>query len=249
MEGVSEVLSTLADWAGSLNPAVASLLISAASNSIPYMTVPYLVLIAGYGASSGLSPLDKVLVALGGGLGAAIGKMIVFYIGRGVNRILSENTRENLDVFIEAFKRGVFIAVFLFAALPIPDDVLYIPLGVAGYSPLLFFVAVMLGKIVLTGVAVFFGNVLSSLVSEEAVNPLKLGAALVAGSVLVAVIISRMKWKRIISVYDDYGIVPAFVEMIVQAFMALMPSSLRSRVEEKVDNLLPKLSLRRHLQK
>ncbi len=241
----SSVIAAIVSWALSLNPVVASFVISLVFNAIPYMTVPYLVLIAGYGASGNFSMMDKLLVAVSGGVGAAVGKLVVFYIGRVGHHILSEETRENLEVFARAFRRGVFAAVLLFAALPLPDDVLYIPLGVAGYSPVLFFTAVALGKTFITGLAVFFGDLVKSLVAESSVDPVVTVAALLVGSLIVAVIISRMNWRRIVEVYNEYGIIAATFEMIVQGLIALMPRNVRSRVEKKIDGLLPKLSLKR----
>jgi len=240
---LSNILDSISEWALSLNPILASLIISLVFNAIPYMTLPYLIIIAGYGASMTLEPHEKFLVAVAGGIGAALGKLIVFYMGRGVHRLLPRNTRENLEVFVNLFKRGVFVAVLLLAATPSPDDVLYVPLGIAGYNPLLFFIAVAIGKTVITGLAVFFGYVIREQLGYSADSTI-VAAVLLLGSIVVTLIISRMNWRRLAIVYEKYGVVAASLEFVVQALFALAPTRFRRRVEEKTDSLLPKLALR-----
>lgn len=220
------------------NTVIGAFLIALVSNAIPYMTVPYLIVIAGYGAAL-INTLDKILVAIAGGVGAGLGKVVVYLLGRGVHRILPEHTRENVELFARAFRRGVFIAVFLFAALPLPDDILYIPVGMTGYSPVLFFVAVTLGKIVITALAVLFGDVVATLVgSEQGGFDPRVVAGLAIGSIIVSIIVARMNWKRIVEVYDEEGPVLAFLEMIKQVFLAMLPSSVARRVENRIDDLI-----------
>jgi len=239
-----------------LNPFVAAFVISFMSNAIPFMTVPYLALIAGYGALLD-DNVERLLVGIGGGLGAALGKVIVFYFGREFNRVLSEKTRENLEFFAKAFQHGVFIAIFLFAALPLPDDVLYIPLGVAGYNPVLFFVAVALGKIVLTLGAVFFGDVMGQAatwlqavlgLSSSEPNPAITAALLLAASLVVTLMIMRMDWRRVVEVYNDYGPLAGFYEMLLQALASLMPRRYGRAFVERGEALLERLRAERQRQ-
>ncbi|MET1128370.1 MAG: VTT domain-containing protein, partial [Thermoproteota archaeon] len=153
MVDLSGIASSIIELARGVSPALAPFFIAFFGNVIPYMTVPYLVAIAGYGAAlPGFG--SKAIAAVSAALGAGLGKVVVFSMGRSIHRVLPQGTRENLSVFASAFRRGVFIAVFIFAALPLPDDVLYVPLGVAGYSLLYFFVAVTLGKLVITSLAI-----------------------------------------------------------------------------------------------
>ncbi len=230
-----EFISDLAAVLGSVNPVLASFAIAFVSNVIPYMTVPYLVVIAGFGAMKS-SMFEKFLIGIGGGLGAAVAKMVVFYIGGLVHHALSEETKENLDIFVRAFRRSMFVAIFLFAALPLPDDVLYIPLGVAGYSPVLFFIAVSLGKIVLTLAAVYFGYFVGGNLGPLAI------VALVAASLVIAYIVLKMNWRRVVEVYTDYGLIAAFIEMVGQGFAVILPGRLGDRVIEQTERLISRLS-------
>ena len=64
--------------------------------------------------------------------------------------------------FERLVKRYGAAAAFIAAATPIPDDLVYIPLGLAKYNPKRFFLATFAGKVVLSYVVVvgsyFFGD-------------------------------------------------------------------------------------------
>jgi uncharacterized membrane protein YdjX (TVP38/TMEM64 family) len=216
-------------------PLLSSFLIAFISNAIPYMTVPYLAVIAGYGAIISDS-LDRVLVAVVGGLGAALGKVVVFMFGRGVHKVLPEHIKENVSFIAKAFSKGVFIAIFMFAALPLPDDLLYIPVGMTGYSLVKFFVAVASGKIVLTLAAVLAGGLVRELAGGTTNPWVVVGLALLG--VAASIVTVRANWRRVVILYNERGVVRAFVELIVQLIAGLLPSSLARRLEEKVDSVL-----------
>jgi len=250
--GFEELVRSLGQRLLSVNPALASLVISFVSNAIPFMTVPYLFVIAQYSAFID-SVYEKVLIAISGGLGAALGKLVVFYMGQGVHHVLSEEKREDLEYFVRMFRRSMFLAVFLFAALPLPDDLLYIPLGIAGYSPLLFFLAVASGKIVLTALAVLFGDAVRRLsewlgaqlgvnMSGSAAAGLTTTLLLVALGLVIAYVTVRMNWRKIVDAYNTYGPLIGLAEMVVQFFIALLPRRVATRVEEKTDALLSRLA-------
>lgn len=82
---------------------------------------------------------DPTLIVLFSTIGAVAGKMIIFcgsYYGRKI--ILSHNTKKRMLPLQKLLSRYGWIGVFTAAATPIPDDIVYIPLGLAKYSPLKF---------------------------------------------------------------------------------------------------------------
>ncbi len=232
---MGNIIDAIIALTGVKNPVLAAFIVSLVSNALPYMTVPYLGLIAGWGLYLH-GDAEKVLVAISGGIGAALGKVIVFLLGRGFRRILPENTRQNVEVFAKAFKKSVFFALFLFAALPLPDDVLYVPLGVTGYNLFLFFIAVALGKIVITFLAVMFGDLIRSLIGTEGIS-LEALIALIVGSIIVAIIIIRINWLRIVETYNEKGVLPALIELIKQTILAMLPKRVVNYLSEKIGNL------------
>lgn len=220
-------------------PFIASFIISLVSNSIPYMAVPYLIIIAVFaGHVNGL--WGKALLILGGGVGAAIGKLIVYMLGRGVHMLLSQDTKENLDVFVRLFEKSMFIAILLFATLPLPDDLLYIPLGVAGYSIKLYFLAVVIGKTILTSIVVVFGSAITELMAEfgaEGATASMLSTlTIILISIVVSIIIVRMDWRKIAQAYSEKGVIYGTCLLIVEGVKALHPRYKRSRTSAQKQN-------------
>ena len=231
------MIESIIEYVKRIDPAIASLFIAFFSNLVPYMAVPYLAVIAGYGATL-TNYADKALVAIAGGVGAGLAKTIIFLVGRGLHKVLPKQTKENLEFFAKFFKRGVFAAVFIFAALPLPDDVLYIPIGIAGYSVIFFLISVTAGKIVITTLALLFGDLIRSILGGEGASSLTIALGLLIGSIIAAIIIIRMNWRKIVVVYNEEGLLRGFGELLAQIFIAVLPQPYAKKLDEKVDNLL-----------
>ncbi len=192
-------------------------IVSLVGNSIPYSTIPYLILIALYSATL---PLEKqIMVILAGGLGAAIGKVIVLMLGKAARTVLSEEAKENLEVFLRLSRRSMLFAIFIFAALPLPDDILYMPLGVSGYSTTRFFLSVLAGKIVITWLTVGFSDII---VAPFISFPLWIQVVvLLIITVILTYIIIKIRWIRIVKSYQDGGILSSigtFLEELANIF-------------------------------
>jgi hypothetical protein len=85
--------------------------------------------------------LEIIMIAILGGLGSAIGEFVSFYIGKGIStaaKKIGETTHstslENVKGFgkiILEHPKTMYFYIFLAAALPIPDDPLWIALGMS----------------------------------------------------------------------------------------------------------------------
>jgi membrane protein DedA with SNARE-associated domain len=114
---------------------------------IIFLPVPYFFVLA----AMSLDPVfDPNLLALSSATGAAAGKMVVFYGSYYGRRILKDETRRRMRPLEKLVSRYGWLAAFIAAATPIPDDLVYIPLGLSKYNPALFFGATFGGKIVLS---------------------------------------------------------------------------------------------------
>ncbi|MFB5609938.1 MAG: VTT domain-containing protein, partial [Nitrosarchaeum sp.] len=71
---------------------------------------------------------------------------------------INEKTRKRMRPFERLVKRYGAAAAFFAAATPIPDDLIYVPLGLAKYNPKRFFIATLTGKIVLSYSIVFISH-------------------------------------------------------------------------------------------
>ncbi|MFX0072341.1 MAG: hypothetical protein ACFFAO_14740 [Candidatus Hermodarchaeota archaeon] len=89
--------------------------------------------------TNGMFWLEISGIALAGGLGAALGELTSFLLGRGAKIIVEKSEQEskvleNVKGFgklIIEHPRGMYLYVFIAAALPIPDDPLWIALGLS----------------------------------------------------------------------------------------------------------------------
>lgn len=116
--------------------------------------IPYLILFYYIGASR---ILDPTIVSLSGGLGATFGEFILYVVGLGGRKIISENTIKNVEFFKRALDRYGPIIIFIFAATPLPDDIIYPTLGIMKYDVSKTFLACFFGKTLLTAFVVFSG--------------------------------------------------------------------------------------------
>ncbi len=106
--------------------------------------------------------------------------------------------------FERLVKRYGAVAAFVAAATPIPDDVIFVPLGLAKYNPKKFFVATLTGKIVLSYVIVFISHYLGlSLVEPflkniDDVTHVYIGI-IIFGALMTAVVVLllRLDWVRV----------------------------------------------------
>ncbi len=124
---------------------IGTLLLSFLSNLVPFIPVPYLLLV--FFLSTSLNP---VLLGIVGGVGAASAKVFIYLIGYGGRKLLNEKQLRKLDFAKLFMKKYGDLAIFIMAATPSPDDVLYIPLGMMAYSIYKFFFYCFLGKVAIT---------------------------------------------------------------------------------------------------
>lgn len=184
-------LSTLVVSYGYIGVFLASFL-GSASVIFP---IPYLIIFYYLGASHLLNP---ILISIIGGIGAMLGEFILYIVGYSGRKIVSERTIKNLEYFKQAIDKYGPIIIFIFAATPLPDDIIYPILGIMKYNIMKIFIACFLGKTVLTGIVVYSGYF-----SYEYIS-LLLGSNDILSSVIVAilaviftVIVIKVDWSRI----------------------------------------------------
>ena len=110
-----------------------------------------------------------------------------------------------MEPFQKLVKRYGGSAAFVAAATPIPDDLVYIPLGLAKYNPKRFFVATLLGKFVLYYVIVlishYMGLSLLEPVLQEIDDPLPVYISIIALGIamtVVVILLLRLNWEKIL---------------------------------------------------
>jgi len=177
-------------------------LVSFFGSLIPFVPIPSFVLVATMAAGEQFDIHALVLIAA---LTSTAAKQIIFYASYGGRKIISEKTKKRMKPFQKLVKRYGASAAFVAAATPIPDDLIYIPLGLAKYNPKRFFVATLLGKIVLFYVIVLISHYmgLSFLepILQDIEDPLVVYVGIIilgAAMTIVIVLLLRLNWERIL---------------------------------------------------
>lgn len=177
-------------------------LVSFLGSLIPFVPVPSFLLLATMAVGN---QFDLHILAILSAVTATGAKQIIFYISYGGRRIINEKTRKRMKPFERLVKRYGAAAAFVAAATPIPDDLVYIPLGLAKYNPRNFFLATLAGKIILSYVIVLSSHFVGlSLVQPyleeiEDVTTVYIGI-IVFGGILTAIIVLllRLDWARVL---------------------------------------------------
>ena len=169
---------------------------------IPFVPIPSFILVATMAAGEQFDIHVLVLIAA---ITSTAAKQIIFYASYGGRKIISEKTKKRMKPFQKLVKRYGGSAAFVAAATPIPDDLVYIPLGLAKYNPKRFFIATLLGKIVLYYVIVlishYTGLSLLEPVLQDIEDPLLVYVGIIILGVamtIVIVLLLRLNWERIL---------------------------------------------------
>jgi len=169
---------------------------------IPFVPIPSFVLVATMAVGEQFDIHVLVLIAA---ITSTAAKQIIFYASYGGRKIISEKTKKRMLPFQKLVKRYGGSAAFVAAATPIPDDLVYIPLGLAKYNPKRFFVATLLGKFVLYYVIVLISHYMGLSLLEPVLqgidDPLPVYIGIIALGIamtVVVILLLRLNWEKIL---------------------------------------------------
>ncbi len=130
-------------------------LLSVAANATVLLPLGVEVVVVAVGANPSLvglaanSLLDRFIVGLVSGTGAAIGEMTAYLVGamgrKAIEHVKEIDIRKVDEVSKKIEKRGMAF-IFLIAIIPFPFDVIGMAAGLIRFNPLKFFVAAWGGK-------------------------------------------------------------------------------------------------------
>ncbi len=159
---------------------------------VPYTIVIYLI--------GGV--LDPFFVAVSGGLGSAFGEFSGYILGYYGRKVVNEKRRKKMDFMVKVFYRYGPVAIFLFALTPLPDDLLFIPLGVMRYAFWRAFIPALCGKMLMTFILAYSGQQ-----SIAIIKTLFAGSGLVgtmitfALMIIIIVAMIKIDWEKIFEKY------------------------------------------------
>ncbi|MGB9778394.1 MAG: VTT domain-containing protein [Candidatus Bathyarchaeales archaeon] len=126
------------------------------------------------------------LVALGSALAKSIHYVITFF----VSGFLSEERRKNLDATGLKLKHWAFLALFIVAASPLPDEPVVVPLGLMKYSPVKFFTSYFIGKLSIAIVGAYLGKA-----GQELLTPWISQEILMVASIILTIVVTVVLLK------------------------------------------------------
>jgi membrane protein DedA with SNARE-associated domain len=203
LDGINEILSIF-DLAGYEQYGyIGILIITFFASIIIFIPVPYFPVLFTAGINQNLDPH---LVSLSSAVGAVIAKLLIFYISYyGRNIILSSKAKKRMLPLQRLLSKYGWPGAFAAALTPIPDDLVYIPLGLAKYNPAKFAIATFTGKFILNEFIVYgsvlFGRPVVEVLTAESTDPIYLYIGVgVSISIIILIIFLYLKidWGRII---------------------------------------------------
>ena len=150
---------------------------------VPYTVVLFLI-------SAKFNPL---LLAVAAGLGSAVGELVGYglgYMGRG---FVGKKRKKRLNAMMRLFDRFGAIAVFVFALTPLPDDLLFIPLGLLRYKIWKVFLPSVAGKFLMCLTIAYVGKAAGQWYEESSI----LAVATMILLVLVVIAMFRIDWVKV----------------------------------------------------
>lgn len=176
-------------------------LVSFFGSLIPFVPLPSFLLLATMSVGD---QFDLHVLAIISALTATAAKVIVFSVSYEGRRIIGKKSRKRMRPFERLVKRYGAGAAFFAAATPMPDDLIYVPLGLAKYNPKRFFIATLTGKLVLSYAIVFISHYMGLSIVEpfledvEDVSTIYIGIAVFAAMMTsIVILLLKLDWQRI----------------------------------------------------
>jgi len=161
--------------------------------------IPYTIIIYLLGRS-----LDPYIIAIAGGLGSALGELSGYILGYYGRAVVSEERKRKMDFMLRIFNRYGAAAIFVFALTPLPDDLLFIPLGIMRYKFVKAFIPTILGKTLMC-FTLAMGGRLSVTIIEGFLGEGGWVEAIITTVflILVIVIILKVDWEEVFTQYVE----------------------------------------------
>ncbi len=108
-----------------------------------------------------------------------------------------------MEFMVKVFDRFGPITIFLFALTPLPDDLLFIPLGIMHYSLLRAFIPALIGKMSMNFIVAYGGSVTNQLIKQIFGEESGWIAFLLGGLlgiillIIVMVVMFKIDWEKV----------------------------------------------------
>ncbi len=171
--------------------------------SLSILPIPYTYIIF---LMATVYELNPITISLGGAFGSTLGEGIAWVLGWMGSSVL-QNTKyfQRIEIILKyARSRSSLVLPFLafiFALTPLPDKILFLPLGMLRYSLLRVLPATFMGKMIMNTIIIFIGQ-LWGVIGEEILGLDELIMFIVTTIILIAIMCAMMfiKWEKILKI-------------------------------------------------
>lgn len=179
------------------------ILISFVASLIPFIPIPYFPVLITASFNANFNPH---LISIISALGIVGAKTIIFFASYYGRRILSDKTKKRMRPLQNLVSRYGWFGAFIASLTPIPDDIVYIPLGLAKYSPWKFATATFAGKFLMNE-SIVWGSIflgrpfVEDILSSETTDQTSLIIAAIVSTIVLAVVVYfslRIDWAKVI---------------------------------------------------
>jgi membrane protein DedA with SNARE-associated domain len=143
-----------------------------------------------------MSSVDPLTIGLFVAVGSASAKFIHYMVMFFAGKHIGEKRRERLDAAAPKLKKWAFLALFVVAATPLPDEPVIIPLGLIRYHPGKLFLAYFSGKLLIGVIGAYLGvfthEVFTSMIDENALMIVSIVVTVVITIVLLKVDVMKL---------------------------------------------------------
>jgi len=166
---------------------------------IPYTVIIFLL--------ASMKELDPLITALVGGLGSGLGEFTGWVMGRFMSKTL-ESTKYikqiNALVKLITLTKGKYVVpliLFIFALTPLPDDLLFIALGMLRYKLHYALIPCIIGKTVMMYFITLFGCAVTFL--GESIGLSENYVIALSTAILIAMVLLMLfvRWDKILEKY------------------------------------------------
>ena len=109
-----------------------------------------------------------------------------------------------MDYMLKIFDRYGAVTIFLFALTPLPDDLLFIPLGIMRYKFIKAFIPCVIGKLLMCFILAYGGRfsieIIRSYIGEE--GPLTMIATIIF-LIIIMVLMLKIDWEKVFTKYIE----------------------------------------------
>lgn len=168
--------------------------ISTFGNFTVFFPVPFVITIYAFGAT-----LNPLLLGLVCGLGSTLGEFSAYLIGRGGRKVLDERFGKQLETAKKLVQKYGVTIIFLFALLPLPDDLILIPLGMLRFDLKKAMAAIFAGKFLMCTAVAYAGRYSYAVIRDIFASSGWLGGVL-STLLLVVIVVAMLKidWTKFV---------------------------------------------------